>query len=149
MHVFVLVFPETHNRARADITGYVSGNTSVKKTHDWVVDQIPDLFHTTHKVQTQHPGSSMWGHWSDCLPRDFNGQWSYPHDLECPLNETVTDKIHQYRTDYNNRPSNTVSFIPSVASTTGRLHCELVHLLFLQDHRETHRFFAESGFQLA
>jgi hypothetical protein len=27
--------------------------SGVKKTHDWVVDQIPDLFHTTHKVKTQ------------------------------------------------------------------------------------------------
>ena len=25
----------------------------VKKVHDWVVDQIADLFHTTHKVKTQ------------------------------------------------------------------------------------------------
>ena len=25
----------------------------VKKTHDWVVDQLTDLFHTTHKVKTQ------------------------------------------------------------------------------------------------
>jgi hypothetical protein len=24
-----------------------------KKTHDWTVDQITDLFHTTHKVKTQ------------------------------------------------------------------------------------------------
>jgi hypothetical protein len=28
-------------------------HSGVKKTHDWVVDQISDLFHTTHKVKTQ------------------------------------------------------------------------------------------------
>ncbi len=27
--------------------------SGVKKAHDWVVDQLPDLFHTTHKVKTQ------------------------------------------------------------------------------------------------
>ena len=28
-------------------------HSGVKKTHDWVVDQITDLFHTTHKTKTQ------------------------------------------------------------------------------------------------
>ncbi len=36
-----------------------------------------------------------------------------------------------------------------IASTSGRLHSEFVRLLFLQDHRETDRFFAVSGVQLA
>jgi hypothetical protein len=35
------------------------------------------------------------------------------------------------------------------SSTSGRLHGEFVRLLFLQDHRETDRFFATSGVQLA
>jgi hypothetical protein len=34
-------------------------------------------------------------------------------------------------------------------STSGRLHSEFVRLLFLQGHRETDRFFAVSGVQLA
>ena len=34
-------------------------------------------------------------------------------------------------------------------STSGRLHSEFVRLLFLQDHRETDRFFASSGVQFA
>ncbi len=38
-----------------------------------------------------------------------------------------------------------VSFIPPIASTSGRLHSEFVRLLFLQTHRETDRFFAASG----
>jgi hypothetical protein len=29
-----------------------SVHSGVKKTHDWVVDQITDLFHTIHKVKT-------------------------------------------------------------------------------------------------
>ena len=39
--------------------------------------------------------------------------------------------------------------MPAIASTSGRLHSEFVHLLFLQAHRETDRFFAASGVQLA
>jgi hypothetical protein len=36
-----------------------------------------------------------------------------------------------------------------IVSTSDRLHSELVRLLFLQAHRETDRFFAASGVQLA
>ena len=28
-------------------------HSGAKKAHDWVVDQLADLFHTTHKVKTQ------------------------------------------------------------------------------------------------
>ena len=42
-----------------------------------------------------------------------------------------------------------VSFMPAIPSTSGRLHSEFVRLLFLQAHRETDRFFAASGVQLA
>jgi hypothetical protein len=54
-----------------------------------------------------------------------------------------------YRADYNNRPPSAVSFMPAIASTSGRLRSEFVRLLFLQAHRETDRFFAASGVQLA
>jgi hypothetical protein len=37
--------------------------------------------------------------------------------------------------------------MPAVATTSGRLHCERVRILFLQAHRET--FFAASGVQHA
>ena len=39
--------------------------------------------------------------------------------------------------------------MPAIDSTSGRLHSEFVRLLFLQTHRETDRFFAASGVQLA
>jgi hypothetical protein len=39
--------------------------------------------------------------------------------------------------------------MPTIVSTSGRLHSEFVRLLFLQAHRETDRFFAPSGVQLA
>jgi hypothetical protein len=47
-----------------------------------------------------------------------------------PNVEDAVDKIRVYRTDYNNRPSRGT-------------------ILFLQAHRETDRFFAASGVQLA
>jgi hypothetical protein len=39
----------------------------------------------------------------------------------------------------------TVSFMPVIPSTSDRLHSEFVRLLFLQSHRETDHFFADSG----
>jgi hypothetical protein len=68
--------------------------------------------------------------WGSNVDPDLNGHLHYPNDIDGPLNETVTDKIRQYHTDYNNRPSNTISFIPAISSTSGRLHWEFVHLLF-------------------
>ncbi len=48
----------------------------------------------------------------------------------------------------SNNPPIAVSFIPAIPSTSGRLHSELIRLLFLQSHRETDRFFEASGVPL-
>jgi hypothetical protein len=48
-----------------------------------------------------------------------------------PLNEDSADKIHEYRADYNKLSSNSISFMPVVAITSGGLHCESVRILFL------------------
>jgi hypothetical protein len=81
----------------------------------------------------------------------LNGTLHYPNpnDIDRSLNETSADKIRKYHTDYNNNPPNTISFMPAIASTSGRLHSEFIRLLFLQDHWETDRFFAGSGVQSA
>ncbi len=79
----------------------------------------------------------------------LNGLLKYPNNLDQSLNDATTDKIRKYRADYNNRPPSVVSFMPAIASTSGRLHSEFVRLLFLQAHRETYRFFAASGVHLA
>ncbi len=79
----------------------------------------------------------------------LNGHLKYPNNLDQSLNEAATDKIRKYRPDYNNRPPSAVSFIPAIASTSGRLHSEFVRLLFFKAHRETDRFFASSGVQPA
>jgi hypothetical protein len=79
----------------------------------------------------------------------LNGHLKYPNNLDQSLNDAAADKILKYRADYNNRPTSVVSFMPAIASTSGRLHSEFVRLLFLQSHRETDHFFATSGVQSA
>ena len=71
----------------------------------------------------------------------INGHLHYPNNVDRSLNKADTDKIRKYRADYNNNPPNTISFIPDITSTSGRLHSDFVLLLFLQAHRETDRFF--------
>ena len=122
----------------------------VKKTHDWTVEQLPDLFHTTHRVKTQevtrNPGqwcgdielvtylTNVTGpvplvldlhithkrFWSRSDP-SINGHLHYPHDWDRPLNEVVTDKILQYHTDYR-LSSNTISFFFIFRSSVTKLH---------------------------
>ena len=79
----------------------------------------------------------------------LNGNLHYPNNIDRSLDEAADDKIRKYRVDYNNRPPSVVSFMPAIASTSGRLHSEFVRILFLQAHRETDRFFATSGVQSA
>jgi hypothetical protein len=143
-----------------------------------MVDQVADFFRTTHKVKTQQVVKSRGQHCGDIelagylaneagpvplvldlrIAHDrvgsstdptLNGHLKYPNNLDQPLNEAAADKIRKYRADYNNRPPSAVSFMPAIASTSGRLHSEFVRLLFLQAHRETDSFFAASGVQLA
>jgi hypothetical protein len=75
----------------------------------------------------------------------LNGHLKYLYNLDQSLNDAAADKIRKYRADYNNRSPSVVSFIPAIASTSGKLHSEFVRLLFLQTHRETDLFFASSG----
>jgi hypothetical protein len=81
----------------------------------------------------------------------LNGTLHYPNpnDIDSSLNEAAVDKIRKYHTDYNHNPPNAISFMPGIASTSGRLHSEFIRLLFLQAHRETDRFFTTSGVQSA
>ncbi len=155
-----------------------TSHSGAKNAHDWAVDQLADLFRTTHKVKTQQVARSRGQQCGDielagylanaagpvALVLDLrisherfgsssdpnlHGHLHYPTDIDRSLNEAVTDKIRKYRADYNNNPPNAISFIPAIASTSGRIHSEFVCLLFLQAHRETDRFFAASGVQLA
>jgi hypothetical protein len=155
-----------------------TAHSGAKKAHDWAVDQIADLFRTTHKVKTQQVARSRGQHcgdielagylanavgpvplvldlriaherWGSSSDPTLNGNLHYPNDIDRSLNEAAADKIRKYRADYNNNHPNAISFMPAIASTSGRLHSEFVRLLSLQAHRETDRFFAASGVQLA
>jgi hypothetical protein len=147
-----------------------TSHSGVKKDHDSVVDQLPDLFRTTTKVETEQVVKNRGHHSGDIDPTGYlpnttdpvslvldlriphdrvgsrtdptlNGHLRYPNNLDKSLNDTVTDKIRKYHTDYNNTPSTVVSFMSSIPSTSGRLHSEFIRLLFLQTHLETDLFF--------
>ena len=85
--------------------------------------------------------------WGSSSDPSINGHLHYPNDIDRSLNEAAADKIRKYRADYNNNPPSSVAFMTTIGSTSGRLHSEFVRLLFLQDHRETDRFFVVSGVQ--
>ena len=87
------------------------------------VPPTADLFRTTHKVKTQQVVKSRGQHCGDI---DLPGYL---------VNETD--------------PVPVVLVMSAITSTSGRLHREFIRLLFLQAHRETDRFFAASGVQLA
>ena len=50
---------------------------------------------------------------------NLNGKLHWPNDMDKSLNETAAGKIR--KADYNNNP-NSISFIPAITSTSGRLH---------------------------
>ena len=58
------------------------------------------------------------GRFGNSSDPSLNEHLHYPNDLDGPLNEAPADKIRQYRTDYHNLPSNVISFIPVIASTS-------------------------------
>jgi hypothetical protein len=99
---------------------------------------VPDLC-ITHE---------RWGSSSNPLLND-HVHYPRPHDIDRPLHAAACDKIRDYHAGHNNRPSSSISFMSVVASTSGRLHCELVRILLLQTHRKTDRCSSSSGVQLA
>jgi hypothetical protein len=124
-----------------------------------MVDQFADLFRTTHKVKTQQVVKNRGQHCGDIqlagylanetdpvslvldlriahervgssTDPNLNGHLKYPNNLDQSLNDAAADKIRKYRADYNS--------------------CVIDDSLRnLQAHRETDRFFAASGVQLA
>ena len=101
-------------------------HSGVTRSHDWVVDQLTDLFLTTHKVKTQHVIKNRGRRCGDVeltpyLPNtvdpvslvldlrithdrfrsssdlNLNRHLHYPNDIGKSLNETVSDKIRKYR----------------------------------------------------
>ncbi len=52
--------------------------------------------------------------WGNSSNPSVNGQLRYPADLDRTLNEAAADKNLQYRAHYNNRPSDSISFMPAM-----------------------------------
>jgi hypothetical protein len=115
-----------------------------------MVDQIADLFSTTHKVKTQQVVKSRGQYCGDVELAGYLTSKTGPVPLVLDL-RIAHDRVGSSTdpTLNNMNPPNTVSFMPVIPSTSGRLHSEFVRLLFLQAHRETDRFFVASGVQLA
>ena len=152
-----------------------SGST---RAHDWAVSQLANLFRTTHRVKdsgiTTSKGQRRGDieileyladaaghrsivtdlrithdrHGSSAQPH-LNGRLCYtdPRKVDQVLEDGAREKIREYRADYANNRG--ISFLPMVASTSGRVHSELARLLFLQAHRETTKYFEAHGRQLA
>jgi hypothetical protein len=81
----------------------------------------------------------------------LNGHSKHPNNLDQLLNDAANDKIRKYRADYNDRTPSAVSFMPAIASTsrqTGYI-VNLSDFYIYRLIRETDRFFADSGVQLA
>ena len=58
--------------------------------------------------------------WGSSSNPSLDGCLHYPtdkSDIDRTLNESVVDKILQYRPDYNNRPSHVISFMPVIPGT--------------------------------
>jgi hypothetical protein len=60
----------------------------------------------------------------------IDGHLHYPNDVDRSLNEAAADNIRKYCADYNNNPPNAISFIPAIASTSGRLHSDFAPSIF-------------------
>ena len=75
-----------------------------------------------------------------------NGQLCYPHDLNRTVWEAAQKKVKKYQGTYAN--DHGISFLPAIASTTGRLDADFLRLLFWHAHRESEEFSRLTG-QLA
>ncbi len=75
-----------------------------------------------------------------------NGLLSHPQDLDVPLRVAVQRKIDSYRQQYADNQN--ISFLSVIVSTSTRMHCEFLHFLFLQAHRETEAHFTATGMSL-
>jgi hypothetical protein len=137
-----------------------TAHSDVKKAYEWTVEKLTDLFRTTDHTKTEHVTKTRGRHCGDIQLVDYltntegpvplvldlrithdrlgsssdpkiNGHLHYPHDVDKSLNEVTTDKIRKYRVDYHHNPPSSVSSMPPIVITSGRLHGAFIRLLFL------------------
>ena len=80
---------------------------------------------------------------SQHLQPSHNGNLTHPGSLDKPLKIAARAKVTKHQAAYSNNTS--TSFMPVVANTSGRFHCEPPRHLFLhfplfQTHRETEKY---------
>ena len=129
------------------------------KAHDWAVAQLAPIFRSAgHSVKCQYKVApsqgkkrgdlEIVGYLRDATgPRNLvidlnithdrhgrsianphtNGHLTHPNSLDQPLETAARAKITKHQAAYSN--NNSTSFLPGVASTSGRLHCELLRSL--------------------
>ena len=117
-----LVVAKSCYDALGDHVSTCTAHSGAKKAHDWAVDQLADLFRTSHKLKTQQVARSrgqrcgdieLAGYlvnaagpvplvvdlriaherWGSSSDPSINGHLHYPNDVDRPLNETDADKI--------------------------------------------------------
>ena len=79
----------------------------------------------------------------------INGRLHYPNDVDRSLNEAAADKLENIALTVITIPLTLSPLCLLMLVRLGRLPSEFVRLLFLRAHRETDRFLAASGVQLA
>jgi hypothetical protein len=104
-------------------------HSGAKEDHDWAVEQLADLFRTTHRVKTQQVARSRGQRCGDIELAVSTSRMRRVRCLWCWISALPTNASEVVLNINDNRPSN------AIASTSGRLHSEFVLLLFLQAHR--------------
>jgi hypothetical protein len=145
-------------------------HTGATKAHDWACERLATCLRSTGtKVKTQGAVTAvdgnkrgdleLMGYLGDgaqdlvldfsmrhyrggAAPRNWhrNGELLHPGRPDKDLDEKAASKIAKYRELYRDHRRQ-LDFLPAIASTSGRIHSELLRLLFLHAHRETTRFF--------
>ena len=95
---------------------------SICRTPSVVIDL--NITHDRHGRSTSNPHT--------------NGNLTDPDCLDKPLEITTISKVTKHQAAYIK--NNSTSCMPGVASTSGRLCCELLRPLFLQAYRKTEKY---------
>ena len=90
-------------------------------------------------VTLRHPfiGAGRSGH--------IQGQLRNPDNLDQILESAAADKIRNYRDPYQR--TRQVAFLPACISTSGRIHGELLRLLFFLSNKQADDYFEVLGYQ--
>jgi len=148
-------------------TSTCTAHSGATKAHDWMVGVLGQLFRTAgHTVRTQRQRCAdveLCSYLQDAAGRrSLVFDLSMTHDSFGSSNHGIRTvcyhipmtsmrlcvllriaKLTAIRQQYAD--NQIISFLPAIVSTSARMHCEFLRLLFLQAHRETETHFTASG----